>query len=301
MFDHKMSRVRFDNMDAISKVANVVYYGNGWDNYDSSIPIKDNIDNMKYEPDIVVVYKPDNVINFKDVEYPSCIIYNEMWPIKEWTREIQDNNIKLVIAHHENDIPKYEHLKNIIIKHIPHSANEYIYRDYGLDKSYDVLITGAMGNVHYPFRCRLKSIIETILCKKINCKILKHPGPDLTRPRGVIGEKYAMELNKSKIVLTCSSRHKYRLGKYVEIPMCGSILGADLPGQDCDEFKKFMLVLNDFDSDEIIVGKILKCLQDESLMKEKIKSGLEWSKQYTQEKYAERFIKIVDDFLGGFK
>lgn len=295
-----MSRVRFESMEAISKSADVIWSGNGWGNYDQAKTVDENIKILygNNKPDIIVAYKPQNFVDFASVKIPKCIRYNEMWPVNEWTKEIIDYGFDLVIAHHLNDIPKYNHIKGVTFTHVPHSASEDVYQDYGLPKAYDVLITGAMGSAHYPFRCRLLTLVKNKLSNLCSCKILGHPGSNLQHPRGAIGKDYAQELNKAKITLTCSSKHKYRLGKYVEIPMCASILGADLPGQDQDDFNKFMLVLDDRDSDEVIIEKVLSCLKDDEGRNKKIQKGLEWSRNYTHQKYAERFLKAVEDFLG---
>lgn len=294
-----MSRVRFDSIEAISKKSDLIYSGVGWDNYNSNLSVQKNIDKI-YKgscPDIVVVYKPDQYIDFCNVEVPTCMRYNEMWPIKRWTEEIEKNKLNLIIAHHQNDIPKYKHINDVVFKHIPHSANENIYKDYEEEKIYDVLFTGATGNKHYPFRTRLKRLTNSKLKSLFNCKVLDHPGGNRNKTKGLMGEDYAKLINSSKITLTCSSAYKYRLGKYVEIPMCGSILAGDIPDEDQENFRDFMLELNPSDSDEVIIEKIGRMLEDEKKQKEMLQKGFSWSSNYTQDKYADRFLKIVDNFL----
>ena len=297
-FQNKMSRVRFDGMAAIANKADVIYSGNGWANYDADKTVDHNIRSLYGDdkPDIIVSYKPKNFNGIQDTSIPVCIRYNEMWPVKEWTKELKDNKIDLCIAHHLNDIPKYDHVKDVKFVHIPHSADENIYKDYGEDKIYDVLFTGALGG-HYPFRSRLLRIIKTDLNNKLKCRILSHPGNNLKKTNGLIGEDYAREMNKAKMVVTCTSKHFYRLGKYVEIPMSGSMICGDVPGQDEEDFKKFMIVLDPKWSDEKIKNIIIKASNDKDEMEERIKLGLEWSKNYTQEKYAKRFLEVVEDFL----
>ena len=296
---NKMSRVRFDSIEAISKKSDLIYSGLGWDNYDSRLSVQQNIDKLYNgsSPDIVVVYKPDQYIDFKNVKVPTCMRYNEMWPVKEWTEEIQNSKLDLIIAHHENDIPKYGHIKDAVFKHIPHSANENIYKDYKEYKKYDILFTGATGTKHYPFRTRLKPLTKNKLSQHFKCKILDHPGHNKNKTNGLLGEDYARLINSSRITLTCSSAYKYRLGKYVEIPMCASILAGDVPDEDKENFKNFMLELNPSDSDEVIIDKIKNVLNDSERQEKMIENGLSWSKNYTQEKYAERFLNVVDDFL----
>ena len=180
-YNTKMSRVRFDGMEAISKVADVIWSGNGWDNYDKTKNVNENIDILygDQKPDIVVAYKPQDFIDFPAVTIPKCIRYNEMWPVKEWTQEINNFGFNLVIAHHLNDIPKYNHIKDVKFVHIPHSASQTIFKDYEENKVYDVLFTGAMSPKHYPFRGRLLNILRNRLANVVGCKVLGHPGGNL--------------------------------------------------------------------------------------------------------------------------
>jgi len=296
-----MSRVRFDSIDAISKISNVIYSGVGWSNYNKSKTVNENIKFLyNNKPlDLIVVYKPASLIGFAEVEVLKCIRYNEMWDINGTTDEIVKSKVNIVMAHHLNDIPHYNHIKNVKFEHIPHSANVNIFKDYQEEKKYDVLLTGAICKKHYPFRCRLVKIIKEKLSKVVNCKILSHPGGNLKKLKGFAGDNYARELNRSKLVLTCSSKYKYRLGKYVEIPMCASMLAADLPNQDQDEFSKFMLVLKTSDSDDVIINKIVHYVKNDEERNARIRIGLDWAKGYTQEMYANRFISFIEYFLGG--
>ena len=54
----KMSRVRFHGMKAISKLTNVTWWGPGWEGYDNSHYVQENIDMLEEKPDLIVTYKP---------------------------------------------------------------------------------------------------------------------------------------------------------------------------------------------------------------------------------------------------
>lgn len=298
-YDTKMSRVRFQSIEAISKICDLEYSGVGWNNYDKDKNVQANIDYLYggwEQPDIVVAYKPLDLIDFKNIKAVKCVRYNEMWDVAWTTKEIKESGAELVICHHLNDMPKYKHLPNVKFVNISHCAEQTIYKDYGLPKINDILLTGAISR-HYPFRARLRNIIFTYLEGRVKCKILNHPGGDLTNIHGYVLDNYAKEINQSKITLTCSSAYKYRLGKYTEIPMSGSLLAADLPNEDHDFFKQFMLVLEPSDSDKDIADKIIEYIRDDGKRNDLIKKGIELNKEYTQEKYAERFIKVCEEFL----
>ena len=56
-----------------------------------------------------------------------------------------------------------------------------------------------------------------------------------------------------------------------------------------------MLVLDPKMSDDEIVKIITDCLEDSNSMQEKIINGIILNKNYTQENYAERFLRFVGE------
>ena len=147
-------------------------------------------------------------------------------------KEIKESGSQLVICHHLNDCEKYQQMNipNVKFVYIGHSAEETIFKDYKLDYEYDILFGGDMGPA-YPLRYRYKNIINILKNRGYKCFHMKHPGynhTDSFTNKYLI--EYAKNINKSKIALACTSKWKYRLGKYIEIPMCGkAALCGDLP------------------------------------------------------------------------
>lgn len=304
----KMSRVRFHSMEAISKHPDVDLHMSGlyWEDWNGNKTAQQNIDRIFPEPDLVVAYKPFQLKKVENIRHPLCIRYNEMHDVSGTLREIQDSNASFIICHHLNDMELYRSFrlinKKIFFYNIPHSAEKTIYKDYGLEKDIDVLLAGAISHEYYPFRYRLREILNNKLASQCVTKILPHPGPNINAVRrgGAVLENYARMINRSKITLTCSGRFLSRFGKYTEIPMSGSMLAADLPDEDHDFFKKFMLVLDPKDRDEVIVDKIMYYLHHDAEREAKIKIGLELNKEFTQEKYAEKFVIASRHFLENY-
>ena len=67
--------------------------------------------------------------------------------------------------------------------------------------------------------------------------------------------EYAKIISRSKICLACTSKYKYRLGKYVEILLAGSVLGGDIPDDEID-IKNCLIELDMSMSDNEIVNKL---------------------------------------------
>ena len=295
-FDTKMSRVRFHGIAALAKIADVTYSGVGWDNWNLELTVDENIDKIYSETNLdwIIAYRPMEIKGIEFSKVKKCVRYNEMWNVRMTKAEIRHSGADLVVCHHLNDVKKYHEVDTKFVN-ISHCAEKTIYKDYGLKKEYDVLLTGAMSR-HYPFRKRLKKAVRALKSNGFKCKVLSHPGGNLKKSRGATLIEYAKELNKSKIALTCSSKYKYRLGKYCEIPMCGAILAGDLPDEDEEFFKKFMLVIGTDDSDEEIVKKISDCIKDEDRLERLRIEGLKMNSDYTQEDYAKRLLKELEDF-----
>ena len=59
-----------------------------------------------------------------------------------------------------------------------------------------------------------------------------------------------------------------------------------------------MIEINNSMTDDEIISKIVGFLEDNQKIESMRKIGLEWSSEYTQEKYAERFLSVVKRFIG---
>lgn len=297
-YETKMSRVRFDSIGAIGELAEVVWSGPGWSNFDENMTAHDNILSIYKNgyPDVVIAYKPLSVIDIHLVDALKVVMYNEMWDVDLTTKEICNSSLNLVVAHHKNDIVKYDHIKNVDIVHIGHCAEKKIYKNYHLVKNVDILVVGARNKDHYPFRERMVRLVEAHLAKKYKCEILDHPTCSHGEKK-FVGESYAKKLNAAKLVLTCSSRWRYRLGKFIEIPMCGAVLAANLPNQDEEFFSDFMLVLDERLPDSQILLQICDILDNDHKRILLTEKGLSAVRDFTQEKYAGDFLAIIEKSL----
>ena len=104
-------------------------------------------------------------------------------------------------------------------------------------------------------------------------------------------------IDKSRIVLTDTGLPRSRYGKYIEIPMVGkAALCGDLPNDNADDYSFVIEVTNEMTDDEI-VEKIEYYLENEDKRLEKVKLGLEFSKNYTQENYGKRILETLTHYI----
>ena len=284
---NKLCRSRFLSVEEFCKKYNheLIYTGIGWGNFNENTFINENLKQL--EPiDYIFCYKPNLYTGIHNVRYPKIIQYNEMYDILNTKEEIEKSRSDIIICHHENDVKKYD-LVNKCIYHIPHcAASDIFYADESSQKKIDLLLIGAISGA-YPLRIRLTNIVVGLNRRGWKCLIHKHPGYDCSEAHT---NKYlknmAHIIRSSRICMTCSSKYKYRLTKFIEIPMCGTALASDIPDEGVDDFKKFVIELDLTMSDIDIINKLEYYLKNENELKKKIDDGLEWSKNYTFDTYA---------------
>tara|TARA_R100000234_G_scaffold115976_2_gene92499 strand:+ start:16523 stop:18214 length:1692 start_codon:yes stop_codon:yes gene_type:complete len=300
----KMSRVRFHGMEAIGHESNVMWWGPGWEGYDNDKTVQENINLLEDKCDLIVAYKPLEMKDMKNVNVPVCLRYNEMYD-EEWTRkEIDESGAELIICHHENDMEPYiKHYGNSVkFYHVAHCAEASIFRQLHSPKQYDVLLVGALGartkmGQHYPLRDRMAQLIQKMPAKyKVGIHQRPHGRQD-NAFENVQAKQFAAAINSSKICITDSGAPNSRFGKYVEIPMCGTVIAGDIPGEDQDNFRKFIIEINMEMSDSEIINKLCYYLDNEEKLLILKQRGLDWSKGYTQEKYAHRFLDAARNYL----
>lgn len=296
---HKVSCARRHQIEAIGRHPDVELKisGPGWDGFDGARQVE-----KRFKPDIVHAYKPLEIPGYLSVKSPKCISYNEMW-CKEWTlKEVRKSKSNIVICHHAQEADIYKILlpKRTVV-HIPHCAEKTVFKDYGLPKDIDVLYTGISSKKFYPLRQKLLKKVQPIIkARGYGFQQFKHPGYRLKNLEAINRHlvSYAKALNRAKIVVTCSSKYKYALAKYAEIGLCRTALCADVPGQTQEWFGKWMIVIGQETPPEKIAEKIIGYLKDQESLK--IKTDLAYYENLkcrTMEHYAERFVKIVKEYL----
>ncbi|WP_186576733.1 glycosyltransferase [Aquibacillus kalidii] len=111
------------------------------------------------------------------------------------------------------------------IEWFPHFVHTNIFKDYGMAKDINLLMMGAI-NDYYPFRQKLLKAYEG----DSNFTYHGHPGyrnfSKEEEEQLYIGEQYAREINRAKIMFTCPSKLNYPVLKYFEALACKTLLLA---------------------------------------------------------------------------
>jgi hypothetical protein len=250
------------------------------------------------KPNLIIIDHPKSIPGWKDIKtfhVPIVKMFNETFDIKNTKREILETGISLSIFHHPEHIQDFKDLfsDHYQFRGIQHRIDPMIFKEYKNEKSVDILIAGHTNDYLYPFRARLLQMIKDGKFGKWKTKILEHPGYSVENIDVQI-KNYVNDVNRSKIVLGCSSLLKYPLSKYMEYPACGSLMAGDIPNYKHDFFKDIGIELNPEWSDDKIVEVIDYWLTNDIERIEKTNHAYELiHSQYTTKQYVEQFIEIL--------
>lgn len=208
-------------------------------------------------------------------------------------------------------------------------VNTNIYKDYKLEKKYDILLYGARSGMYthtdhlitiqeylnknshhytdgkvpfYSVRNRLESILVNQLFTKYNIYII--PETSILDPniRSVANENLSKLINQSYLTVCCSSIADVLFHKHMEIPASNSVILGSYPSDYKDLFKGNIVEVNEFMDDETIVKIIDDALSDKKRLLEMSES---LCKKIHQEhnllKASENFSQIVDHLLSNHK
>ena len=193
--------------------------------------IEDIMAKVDFEPDFI--YLNDYLENFspvvtglKSLKIPFAVGLHDLhFRYPDRKNDLLNEGVKYIFTYYRDKFLHWYPEFADQMRWIPHHVNTDIYKDYGLTKDIDMLMMGSTLEQFYPLRI---SILNRF---KSRPEFVHHPHPGYHQIKqneeGVfVGERYAKELNRAKIPLTCDSVLHYPLMKYYEIIACNSLLLA---------------------------------------------------------------------------
>lgn len=309
-WERKHSPVRRHAIQAIQQHPKIecVISGQGWDDYDPSESLSENMRRlMPDDCDVVWMYKPNGggkperpphvplLKDWKNVDALKVISLNEFWWDLE-TRKREVDGFDLAIAHHENDLSRLKET-GIDAIHIPHCADADVFRrDTPFqDRKIDCLITGSISENHYPLRCRLRSMVVS---GQVSGELRAHPGywqSNLSVNDAQV-RNYADHLGNAKISLCCASKWGYALGKLTESAQAGCLIVSDMPNDKLfqETLGKYIVEIDSKMSDGQIVEIIKDWLSRPLELIELAKAGQQMAlTKFSMQRYADRFYDVV--------
>jgi spore maturation protein CgeB len=231
---------KYETITAIEDFADVRYwYSNG--------NIHDIMKKLNFTPDFILHYDvawgyalSPYITGLDTINIPKGCIVIDIHYFPEFRKEyFEKNKIDLIFSLTKSPFLKTFPQYKEKFRWWPFAINSTIFKDWQLEKDIDFLLMGQVYDREgiatnktntpkgrYPFR-------EEVLLKMRNLDgfvFHSHPGHDAPSD-AILNEKYAKELNRSKIFFTCGGSLKYPVLKYFEAPACKTLLLAE-PVQD---------------------------------------------------------------------
>ena len=176
-WNRKVPRTRFHAIDALSKISEVHNTGLGFSDWDSRQGVKQNIEAMPFDPDWIIVYKPDQYNGWFENRIPVAQAFNDCWATEDRINNIITPDTRLVIMHHANEMDEWQNrFPEIQFVNIPYPINPEIFYDRKQEKTVDILLTGAIDKNIYPLRHRFAKLIASGAFKPYHAVHRKHSG-----------------------------------------------------------------------------------------------------------------------------
>jgi hypothetical protein len=186
--------------------------------------------------------------------------------------------------------------KNIKFFAIPRCIDRECFRDYGLNKTYDVISVGAMHNF-YPFRVHMHSFLQNNASKlNIKYKNFSHCGVDFSHS-DFVRDKYAQTINSSKILVSCGGKYHLAFNKIFEAMGCNTLYVGEKPYGEKelhleDGFNYVAIDKNNF------VDKILYYIGNNNELNRIIDNAKRTFEQYHHiDARAQDFVKIIEKII----
>ncbi|MFC5451035.1 glycosyltransferase [Paenibacillus aestuarii] len=160
------------------------------------------------------------------VNIPKGILFHDLYRDNDiFVEYVEKSKIDLLYAHYRDGfLSLYPQYKDRFIW-LPLHVYRPIFCKRSIKKDIRFLMMGSLGKKKYPLRNKMFQRMKNVEGFVTH----KHPGYDYSLKENgniFVGEKYAKEVARAKIFLTCGSIYNYPLGKYFEVPACNTLLLA---------------------------------------------------------------------------
>lgn len=292
--DIKLDRNRFASAKAIGEYlrqrrGRLIWSGPNWPGWNVERSVSENIQTLfplVHTFEFALLYNMQDVPGIDELPTERIISCNELFRSSEIEKHMRAKP-HFLILHHTNEKNKL----SVPWRHIHHCADPNTFKPRSGDRPIDVLLVGNLSTNTYPLRVKLKAVIGQLKKMGLKAEIHKHPGYETGTPEEKVRD-FVRSMQQSKIVVSCSSKYRYRLSKFAEIPMCGCALATDIPLDGAEFFRQFVIELLPGDEVMQIVHKLVKALRS---WKVYAAQGYELTMSTSlQEHYAKRFLRSYE-------
>lgn len=168
-----------------------------------------------------------------------------------------------------------------------------IFKDWKLEKKYDIFFYGNILNKSYPFRNRLHYLLQKD--KDLNIKIIPYSARLRKQKKLLSGMELSKLINQSWITISTKATIDALLQKYYEIGFSKSVICGDYPDLEKDNvIKENMILIDHLMTDEEILKKIKNYLNNkDKLIQMSNKCYEHMINNYTYQNGLKDFEKII--------
>lgn len=239
LYKESMMRYLYDVADAYRSVANgqSVIWGVGFDDYNSSKNLKENIINrfgsLKYFAALMIFYHRVNELKkmgheIKAVSNDIIVIFSGH-EYRNFAGLVDLFGVKILTLAYGKEVAEIAYDNNVnvdMLVHLPNTAPLSMFGSVTDKKRLGgVVLVGAIYEA-YPIRQRWKKLIQA--GKIPEASIYRHPGYDVKEAKNQY-KKFSDTLLRNKIALFCSGINKYQISKFAECAIAGILMIATLP------------------------------------------------------------------------
>jgi hypothetical protein len=195
--------------------------------------LPDIISKLNFVPDFIYFDDFESVrgvyglpTGLNKVNIPKGILFHDVNRIKEdFSSYVKENKIDLVFAHYRDAFIHYFPQYKNRLRWLPNHVYKPVFHEYKQERTIDYLMMGKVNKL-YPLRMKM----YRKMCNMPGFVSHGHPGykwfSNKEKTSQFLDEKYAMEINRAKVFLTCGSKYNFAVGKYFEVPACATLLLA---------------------------------------------------------------------------
>lgn len=222
-FRHYLSPFLHYFLEELSKITDLTVWHKSGD-------IHDILKQLKIKPDFIFITEhgetnSPKITGLHSLKIPFAVSFHDLhYKVEARKNLVRKGNIKYIFSHYRDKFFLWYPEFSDKLRWLPHHVNTNIFKDYGLKKNTNWLLMGAVHKDIYPLRTMMLHTMK-------NMKgFVYHPHPGYRhfqqKDKAFIGARYAKEINKAKMFLTCDSKYKYPLAKYFEVLASKSLLLA---------------------------------------------------------------------------
>jgi Glycosyl transferases group 1 len=279
----------------LAKLTNlVIWRGDGY--------ILDIINQVPFRPDFILLndYKPEYrpfIRGLQDLQIPHGTLMHDLhYKLSKRNHLIHLEKPALIFCHYREAFKKWlpDHIDRFVW--FPHHVPSEIFFKKQTPKDIPLLMIGATYPHIYPFRHKIAQHYS----RDPRFVQRSHPGYGVVK-KGLTGERYAKEISRAKIFLTCDSVHHFPLLKYFEVLACGTLLAApgskELTDLGFVDGKTFVAI-----DEANFPEKVEYYLQNEELRNQIVSNGLTLIQQrHTTEIRALEMVNTIQRYMQNYK